>query len=599
MNDRKMKAFLSIIILWISIAVFAHPVRGEQDIFNAVMWNKIEIVKSILEKNPDAINWKNRIGETPLFYAAYVSPEITKLLIRHKADVNARDNRGNVPLRECAFRHNTEAARILIANGADVNVRNKIGESILYTAVKFGAENLIDILLEKGADKNVKSSEAAGMLPLAVQNRLIKFIDYLFSRGVELTTKGKAGINLLHDAAQCPHKGLVDRLINSGVDTRSLNRKGGSLVHSAAIGGMIGIIESLIKKGAAVNIRNYFSLSPLHKAAQYGKTEVVKLLLAKGADIDIKSNDGTTPYHLAVEEGHREVVDLLILKGADTGKKKFPRLSGPYLGQKPPGKTPELFAPGIISNDHLQEFAGTFSPDGKEFFFTRRKTVPDQRIWYTKLEKGVWAEPELAPFTYDVMFEYEPHISLDGKKLFYGSMRPKPGSNKPTQRPFIWYVEKKPGGWGKPKYMPPAINDARPMYISSAANGNLYFTGRGGVLKSEFLKGEYAPPVPLPAAINSRKFVHPFTASDESYIIGDGNPDTPGINTDIYIAFRKKDGTWAKAVKIEDGVSSDSNELAASVSPDGKYLFFQSKRTGSMNIYWVSTKILDKYRPGN
>lgn len=27
----------------------------------------------------------------------------------------------------------------------------------------------------------------------------------------------------------------------------------------------------------------------------------------------------------------------------------FPKLTGPYLGQKPPGTTPEIFAPGIVS----------------------------------------------------------------------------------------------------------------------------------------------------------------------------------------------------------------------------------------------------------
>ena len=50
---------------------------------------------------------------------------------------------------------------------------------------------------------------------------------------------------------------------------------------------------------------------------------------------------------------------------------EFPALQGPYLGQKPPGMTPEIFAPGIVSTAEF-EFAGTFSPDGKEYFFTRR-----------------------------------------------------------------------------------------------------------------------------------------------------------------------------------------------------------------------------------
>jgi hypothetical protein len=27
----------------------------------------------------------------------------------------------------------------------------------------------------------------------------------------------------------------------------------------------------------------------------------------------------------------------------------FPKLTGPYLGQKPPGMKPEIFAPGIVS----------------------------------------------------------------------------------------------------------------------------------------------------------------------------------------------------------------------------------------------------------
>ena len=41
-----------------------------------------------------------------------------------------------------------------------------------------------------------------------------------------------------------------------------------------------------------------------------------------------------------------------------------------YLGQQPPGETPEPFAPGIVNTDAI-ELNGVFSPDGREFFFTR------------------------------------------------------------------------------------------------------------------------------------------------------------------------------------------------------------------------------------
>ena len=55
---------------------------------------------------------------------------------------------------------------------------------------------------------------------------------------------------------------------------------------------------------------------------------------------------------------------------------EFPKLTGPYLGQKPPGMIPEIFAPGIISQEEFIEFKGAFSPDGKEYYFYRH-SLPD------------------------------------------------------------------------------------------------------------------------------------------------------------------------------------------------------------------------------
>ena len=48
-----------------------------------------------------------------------------------------------------------------------------------------------------------------------------------------------------------------------------------------------------------------------------------------------------------------------------------PALEGPYLGQKPPGLIPELFAPDIIQTEH-REAEAAFTPDLKEFYFRRR-----------------------------------------------------------------------------------------------------------------------------------------------------------------------------------------------------------------------------------
>jgi hypothetical protein len=48
----------------------------------------------------------------------------------------------------------------------------------------------------------------------------------------------------------------------------------------------------------------------------------------------------------------------------------FPVLEGSYLGQKPPGTTPEVFAPGIISvQENFEHSAAVFSPDGSEVYW--------------------------------------------------------------------------------------------------------------------------------------------------------------------------------------------------------------------------------------
>ncbi|HUU04349.1 MAG TPA: hypothetical protein VMZ49_00590 [Patescibacteria group bacterium] len=63
------------------------------------------------------------------------------------------------------------------------------------------------------------------------------------------------------------------------------------------------------------------------------------------------------------------------------GQKQAPnRLTGPYLGQKPPGMTPELFAPGIISLAGFVDFKGSFSPDGNEYYFYRLSHPPDELV---------------------------------------------------------------------------------------------------------------------------------------------------------------------------------------------------------------------------
>ncbi len=282
---------------------------------------------------------------------------------------------------------------------------------------------------------------------------------------------------------------------------------------------------------------------------------------------------------------------LALASGDETTQ--FPVLKGPYLGQKPPGMVPEMFGPGIVSMPKSWEAAVSFSPDGKELYFSRRETLDggENRIFFMDLKDGVWTKPALAPFARDVV-EYEAFVAPDGRRVFFHSDRPKPpGEGAPGT---IWYSERGPGGWGEPRYLTTRINRGSIMFVTAAANNTLYFTAnydrKFGIYRSTFTGGEYQTPEYVTLEAGSPRGAHPFIARDESYLIFDAQPEGPG-KSQLFVSF-KKDGKWTKAVMFGPAVNATFTEAIANVSPDGKYLFFGRNN----DIYWVDARVIEDLR---
>ena len=116
-----------------------------------------------------------------------------------------------------------------------------------------------------------------------------------------------------------------------------------------------------------------------------------------------------------------------------TNPKEFPVLKVPYLGQKPPGLTLEIFAPEIVSTG-LDEGVITFTPDGKECYwsilFPRFET-----ILVSKQVNGKWTKPEVATFS-GKYYDGWPAIQPDGKKMFFHGLSLKLNGHKNV---FIWF----------------------------------------------------------------------------------------------------------------------------------------------------------------
>ena len=269
-------------------------------------------------------------------------------------------------------------------------------------------------------------------------------------------------------------------------------------------------------------------------------------------------------------------------------------LKGPYLGQAPPDLKPRIFAPGIVSTTGNFEFSVAFTPDGREIYFTRRREPGGQnRIMVCRQEKTGWTAPEEASFCKGFPGN-EPHITPDGKKLYFGCNRQRPGMEQAEYG--IWVTERTGKGWAEPLYHGPG------MYVSAARNGNLYMTDVTGIVGRDrpvilyrWADGRYGPPQRLGGAVNSPVVAdHAFIAPDESYIVFDssGRPGSQGGEGDLYVCFRKEDGTWGEAVNLGDTINTPATNFCPMVSPDGKYLFYATYR----DIYWVSAEVIQRLR---
>ena len=267
---------------------------------------------------------------------------------------------------------------------------------------------------------------------------------------------------------------------------------------------------------------------------------------------------------------------ILMMSSNSYSQNDFPDLEDRYLGQKLPGLTPELFAPGIVSTEKYRETVVTFLPDMKELSFTRKgEKYKEPTLLVMQYMNNRWVERSVLPANI----------------------------NK--------YKERLSPGLSEIRNLEP-FKDIPIIESAVSAKGTYYFyvldfnDGSGHMSYSHLINGKYEKPQKMSSAINRGKYIaHPFIAPDESYLMWDAekmSEDTP----DIYISFRQKDGSWGAAINMGDKINTSAYEQRAKVTPDGKYLFFwrgdkKVRDDGSTywigNPHWVDAQVIENLRP--
>ena len=271
---------------------------------------------------------------------------------------------------------------------------------------------------------------------------------------------------------------------------------------------------------------------------------------------------------------------------------------GPYFGQEPPGLEAVVFAPGLISIDEFHEYGGVFSPDGREFYFTRSETGEDDTIMVSRMEGGSWSAPRKAEFAGE-HYTHEPCISCDGKRLFFGSQRPLPDGR--TFKSFIegyriWAVDRAEAGWGEPYLLGSRPREGFLMYVSASESGNLYVGSRWGISVIRPTADGYSEPedIGAPFADREGRTGHPCIAPDESFMLLDSDRAGSLGELDIFVSFRLEDGGWSDPVSLGPAVNTADNDVCPRLTPDGKFILYS--KTGSdgqsSDIYWISSEII-------
>ena len=600
-------ASLGIAVLLAAIVILCRngPVAGFQgpvaEIHEAARTGDVARLKTLLARNAALVNLRDDTRMTPLHYAVQAKrlaaaefllasggdirasndeqltplhlasaagdAAMVKLLLEHSADPKVRDIRGRPPLFLAAGPGNDlETVRLLVAAGADVNDVTPRQEHLLVTALFSGRKEIIDFLLDSGARLPDHEPTINQAIYVSASNGL----DRVFAIAVEMA------------------------------DRRGLAWWKGVPLHAPARSGSVAIAEALLARAGDVNQKNLYGVTPLHIAAENGRGSFVEFLLARGAKIDELTRMGQTALHLAQDNEQGEVAALLKAKGASQAPARFPELRGPYLGQPPPGDTPERFALGIVSGhgSDSEHSPVAFSPDGTEAYWTPRFKGP---MVFMKQEKGVWTPPRPVPFGSN-QGDGEPIFSPDGRRLYFLSLRPlAPGGA--TDKENIWYVERTASGWSEPRPVSPLVNAFNHHWLFSvSSSGTLYFSsirdgGVGGrdIYRSKFVNGSHEQPQNVGTVINTKGDEHmPYVAPDESYLIfvSTGRPPAAG-RSHFFISYRDSSGSWTTPISLGEKIHTVQPALCPLVTPDRKYMFF----IGQGDIWWVDAGFIEALRP--
>ncbi|MBD3637383.1 MAG: PD40 domain-containing protein [Crocinitomicaceae bacterium] len=205
--------------------------------------------------------------------------------------------------------------------------------------------------------------------------------------------------------------------------------------------------------------------------------------------------------------------------------------------------------------------------------------------------------------------EYSPVITIDGSALFFTSKRLRPDSTNLKYKSITSgqhyediYVSYRnaDGSWSSPKYLgfcDPRKNNAS---ISVAPDGQTVFVyvdiNNGDIYYSEIQDTVFKSIVPFPAEeLNSKDWeTHATISPDGKYLYFVSDREGGMGGRDIYRLKILPDGSWSKAFNLGPPINTEYDEDAPFLGADSKTMYFSSNGPGSMGGFDIFISQMDE-----
>ena len=328
--------------------VTARNIEGKTALYLAVEYDRADLIPLLLEHKADIFAADNK-NVTPLDLALKKNDDATLNVLLTEETVRQSDNTGNSPL-HIAVQSKTDlrVIELILNRQGETNARNQEGNTAFHTAVLVDYEAAGILLISRGADifapnsngdtplylafyapgpirewmliqKTLEAEDGLGNTALhyAAQWKLHTHIPLLVQKGSGLEAGNAVGETPLFMASRADSPETIRVLLAAGASIKAKDVQGNSPLHSAVRWDARNVIDPLLEAGNSVNAQNLGGKTPLHEAVRLGLGASEVILINRRANIEIRDVQGNTPLMEAVQNGSSASMERLINAGAD------------------------------------------------------------------------------------------------------------------------------------------------------------------------------------------------------------------------------------------------------------------------------------------